>query len=252
MEDVGPAAAALPNSEILISPKGLTKQRNKILDRLGTDCDLIIFGDDDFVPSTRFIEIVESIMTAKPNIAMLSGIVIADGINSEGISFEEAAKIVSAHDAAHVAESSVLVPMPHAYGCNMIIRPGANPDLRFDERLPLYGWLEDLDYSRRMAPFGQLMRARNLIGVHMGTKRGRQSGVKLGYSQVANPMYFVGKGTMPAGEAMLQITRNVLANAVKSLMPEAWVDRTGRLRGNLLALADALRGRQRPERINEL
>jgi hypothetical protein len=251
-DDIGPIAAALPAAEILTGPKGLTKQRNKVLDHLGVDCDLIIFADDDFVPSKHYIEETLNIMSARPEIVMLSGWVIADGINSEGISFEDAAKMVAERDAAPKSKTPSMSDMPHAYGCNMIIRVTANPDLRFDERLPLYGWLEDLDYSRRLAPKGQLVRAELVFGVHMGTKRGRQSGVKLGYSQVANPMYFVGKGTMPCGEALVQIFRNLFANAIRTLNPEPWVDRLGRLRGNLLALADALIGRQRPERINEL
>mgnify|MGYP000606119618 CR=1 FL=1 len=87
-------------------------------------------------------------------------------------------------------------------------RPDARPDLRFDERLPLYGWLEDLDYCRRMSPYGRIQRSSMLVGVHMGVKGGRQSGVRLGYSQVANPIYFVIKGSMPAGEAFVQVLRH--------------------------------------------
>jgi hypothetical protein len=46
--------------------------------------------------------------------------------------------------------------------------------------------------------------------------------------------------------------RNCLANLGKSLRPEPWVDRRGRLRGNLLALRDLATGRLSPERILEL
>jgi hypothetical protein len=41
-------------------------------------------------------------------------------------------------------------------------------------------------------------------------------------------------------------------NLVRSLAPEPWVDRRGRLRGNLLALADLMRGRMHPMRVMEL
>lgn len=250
--DLGAAARALPGAEALTGPKGLTKQRNRILDHLGSDCDLVVFGDDDYVPSRRFLELTEKIFAANSKLAILSGWVVADGINTQGIAFEDAVEIVDDWDAHPERANPSIIPMTHAYGCNMIIRPAAKSDLRFDERLPLYGWLEDLDFSRRMAPYGEILRAHKIIGVHMGVKGGRQSGVKLGYSQVANPMYFVKKGTMPAGEAMKNIARNMTANAVKTLRPEPWVDRSGRLRGNLLALADALRGRQHPERVNDL
>jgi len=250
--DLGATARALPDAEVLIGPKGSCTQRNRILDHLNGECDLVVFADDDYVPSRRFLELTESIFSANPSLAILSGWVVEDGINTQGIAFDEAIKIVEEWDSKPEKTNASIIDITHAYGCNMIVRPGAKPDLRFDERLPLYGWLEDLDYSRRMAPYGEIKRAHNIIGVHMGVKGGRTSGVRLGYSQVANPMYFVKKGTMPAGEALKNIARNLVANAVKTLRPEPWVDRGGRLRGNLLALADALRGRQHPERVNDL
>jgi hypothetical protein len=39
---------------------------------------------------------------------------------------------------------------------------------------------------------------------------------------------------------------------VHSVRPEPFVDRRGRLRGNLLAVLDLVRGRTTPERILEL
>jgi hypothetical protein len=46
--------------------------------------------------------------------------------------------------------------------------------------------------------------------------------------------------------------RNVLANAVKSLCPETYIDRFGRLRGNALAAFHILTGRIEPETILRL
>ena len=74
------------------------------------------------------------------------------------------------------------------------------------------------------------------------------SGVKLGYSQVANPIYLSRKGTMSPGYSARMLSKNMLANAVGSLRPEPMIDRAGRLRGNLIALGDVLRGRVTPER----
>ena len=39
---------------------------------------------------------------------------------------------------------------------------------------------------------------------------------------------------------------------LRSLAPEPWVDRRGRLRGNLIAIADLLRGRMHPLRVLDL
>ena len=78
----------------------------------------------------------------------------------------------------------------------MIVRtaPVLAHGLRFDENLPLYGWLEDIDFARSIAPYGRVVKSMLLRGVHLGVKRGRTSGVKLGYSQIANPLYMLEKG----------------------------------------------------------
>jgi hypothetical protein len=48
------------------------------------------------------------------------------------------------------------------------------------------------------------------------------------------------------------MSRNVLANLIRSLWPEPWVDRKGRLRGNFLALVDIIKKRDSPVRILQL
>ena len=47
------------------------------------------------------------------------------------------------------------------------------------------------------------------------------------------------------------MSRNILANHVKTFRPEAWVDRKGRMKGNWMGLFDLVRGRLHPERIND-
>ncbi|WP_367715613.1 hypothetical protein AB2N04_16470 [Nitratireductor sp. GISD-1A_MAKvit] len=124
--------------------------------------------------------------------------------------------------------------------------------LRFDENLPLYGWLEDVDFSRQIARHGRIVRSPRLHGVHLGTKTGRTSGVRLGYSQIANPFYLMRKRTMSPGQAAPQIARNLAANALRALYPEPWVDRRGRLVGNIRAVGDLMRGRLAPQNVNVL
>jgi hypothetical protein len=84
------------------------------------------------------------------------------------------------------------------YGCNMAPRlvPLHRHSLRFDEDLPLYGWLDDVDLCRRLSAYGRIVKNWNMIGVHLGTKRGRTAGIRLGYSQIANPIYLRRKGTL--------------------------------------------------------
>jgi hypothetical protein len=124
--------------------------------------------------------------------------------------------------------------------------------LRFDERLVLYGWQEDIDFTNQLRRHGKIVSLGKLIGVHLGAKSGRVSGIKFGYSQICNPVYLMLKGTMPPSFGLELMSRNVLANIVKSLRPEAYIDRRGRLRGNILAALHLIRGRVEPEYILKL
>ena len=69
------------------------------------------------------------------------------------------------------------------YGCNMSIRASLIGRQRFDERLPLYGWQEDIDFTSRFRAQGRVVSAKSLYGVHLATKAGRQSGLRLALSQ---------------------------------------------------------------------
>ena len=56
---------------------------------------------------------------------------------------------------------------------------------------------------------------------------------------------------MPWKVAIISILRRVIANTVRSIKPEPWVDRLGRLKGNLLGIKDLLAGKAHPARILE-
>jgi hypothetical protein len=179
-------------------------------------------------------------------------VVLADGINTPGIPYTRAETIVAAHDRRGARAPAQLRDVPDLYGCNMAYRLSALDGLRFDERLKLYGWQEDVDFAVQVSRRGRTVKTDAFTGVHLGTKSGRTSGVRLGYSQVHNPMYLWRKGTMPTAKAWRLMLRNMATNHVRSLWPEPWVDRIGRVRGNWLGLADVLRGRLTPERIEDL
>ena len=68
--------------------------------------------------------------------------------------------------------------------------------MRFDERLPLYGWQEDLDFCGALRGSGRIVKTNLVWGVHLGTKRGKGSEVRLGYSQIINPAYIARKGNI--------------------------------------------------------
>jgi glycosyltransferase involved in cell wall biosynthesis len=235
--------------ERVIGPTGSALQRNTILNALDGE-DVVLFLDDDFVMAPEFLAELERLFLGHPEVAVATGHVVADGILGAGIGLEEARARL---DRLPPPRDDI-VDVHNAYGCNMAFRLGPIREhrLRFDERLPLYAWLEDVDFSRQVATFGRSVRAMRLRGVHLGIKRGRTSGLRFGYSQVANPIHLISRGSMGHLRALRIMGRNILANLGKSLWAEPWVDRCGRLRGNLIGLGDLLRGRLDPERILDL
>ncbi|MDE2562175.1 MAG: glycosyltransferase family 2 protein [Sphingomonadales bacterium] len=233
-------------------PKGLTRQRNAALEYLGERYDVIVFYDDDFVPSLFGVENVRRFFGSHPDVAGATGLVLADGINGPGIDAAEALGIVAAHDAQAAPGDAIKADLVGLYGCNMAYRTSAIAGARFDERLRLYGWQEDIDFAMQLRQRGRIVRTDAFAGVHRGVKHGRTPGLRLGYSQVINPLYLAAKGTMPLAFAFRLLARNVIANHVRMLCPEPWVDRKGRARGNWTALFDVARGRLTPERIEQL
>ncbi len=238
--------------EILIGDKGLCKQRNAVLDHLKAETDYLIFFDDDYVASRFALERFETFFEANKDIAGASGKLLADGIKGPGITYEDACEMVEAYDQAPLPDMVIDHELDSLYGCNMGYRVSAIEDTRFDENLPYYGWLEDNDFSNQLLRNGRLVKTNAFVGVHCGVKSARSPGVRLGYSQIANPIYLNRKGTLPWRRAWKLMSRNFIANHAKTFMPEPWVDRWGRTKGNWLALFHLMVGKLSPLYVTEL
>lgn len=232
--------------------RGSCAQRNAILDSV-TGMDLIVFLDDDFYPSANYLAVIEHLFHVRRDVAASTNWPTLDGATGPGVTHEEALLALEEMPSGSPEELE-LNDTYGTYGCNMTFRlADVNElDLRFDETLPLYGWLEDIDFSRQLARRGRIVGCAQLRGVHLGTKRGRQSGVRIGYSQLANPYYLVRKGSVDIGYASRQAFRNVAKNIWRASRPEPWIDRRGRLYGNLLAVGDWFKGRLAPGRVRDL
>ena len=237
---------------VIMGPKGLCAQRNNALDWLGDRYDVVLFYDDDFVPARTSVEGVERFFRTHPEVAGATGRVIADGINNSGITIEQAQALLERHPSHETTPNCIVASLTGLYGCNMAYRAAAIGARRFDERLKLYAWQEDIDFAASLHDRGRIVRTFAFAGVHQGVKIGRTPGRRLGYSQIINPSYLVAKGTMPLRFAANLIIRNMAANHLKVLRPEPWVDRWGRVKGNWIGLMDLVRGRITPERIETL
>jgi GT2 family glycosyltransferase len=233
---------------VAFGPKGLAAQRNTAMGPALGRFDIITFFDDDFVPSADYLRQVEESFSANDDWAVVTGRVVRDGATNAGLTWEDAEAALQETEGRKFKGPEV-VDHIGAYGCNMSFRSSFVGELRFDERLVLYGWQEDIDFTSQMRRKGRVVCVTAIRGVHLGIKSARVSGERFGYSQVANAVYLVRKGSVPASFALPLMFRNIAANMARSLRPEPYVDRRGRLRGNLLAILHVATGRVEPEYI---
>ncbi len=247
-EDIAALDAGQTGLTATVGRTGSALQRNDAIAMASDTYDTLAFFDDDFVPSRFWLQRAEELFAAAADLAGLTGLVLADGAGSAGVELEAGVALVESRDADPPPVFSVDESYG-PYGCNMAFRTAAIGGLIFDERLPLYAWLEDADFGERVRARGRMGRADALWGVHLGNKTGRENGLRFGYSQIANAAYLTAKGSLPLKFTARRMAGNLVANALGALAPEPFIDRRGRLRGNLLALADVARGRLTPERI---
>lgn len=247
--------------KVLLSGKsGLCLQRNLGMERVfeitHREAEFIaVFFDDDFRPKNSWLQECALFFGAHRDVVAMTGRVLADGGHGRPISEEEARAYLSGETPAMrhwtAGKSRDLTSM---YGCNMAFRSSVMRACRFDDRLPLYAWQEDRDFTSQALKHGRAVLNPRCKGVHLGSSSGRVSGVRLGYSQVANSLYLVKKGTMGKGIAARFIAQHLVSNLTRSLVPvfHARVDYPGRLNGNVMAIFDILRARCEPERVEAI
>lgn len=261
-EDVSSVSAMTSNSfkmAVVISDvAGITFQRNEGLrwlirhELLDSDS-LVIFFDDDFRPAEDWIQKCSELMEKNIDVVGLTGLVLADGAQSGAIDEDQSTLFLEGK----------IPPTPHwasgpqreidsVYGCNMAFRGSVMLQCKFDENLPLYSWQEDRDMTGQVGRFGKVLFVPSCRGVHLGSKGGRTSGLRFGYSQIANMFYMFRKGTTSSYHLRRFVTRALVSNSARSIYTKRNVDYFGRLRGNLIAIFDLMRGRVDPRRILDL
>lgn len=249
-----------PTSLVLSQRAGLTAQRNAGLDELRRAALLeqpdrcVVFFDDDFRPANSWLRIASSAFQNDPNLAGITGQVLADGINGDAIGEDEAVAILAGEAAPrrHWSSGAVSRTVESLYGCNMAVTSAVATACRFDEALPLYGWQEDCDFTGQVRRLGQTRIVPECQGVHLGVKSARSSGLRLGYSQIANPIRIYHRKNMTRLRLVRFLSRALVANTIRTLSGRKTVDYRGRLNGNTLALLDLMRGDCSPSRILDL
>jgi GT2 family glycosyltransferase len=235
---------------VVTGVRGLAAQRNAGIGALDS-VDVVAFFDDDAVLRADYLANAVGFLAEHPDVLGATGRVLLDGATSGEIDPAVAAAAV----ARSVDEGLTgrWRPTRELYGCNFVVRFSGAPDLRFDERLPLYSWLEDHDFARRLLRHGRLAMVHDCVIVHRAAASGgRQAHLKLGYSQVMNPVYLHRKGSFPLWLVGQQVFRPVAKNVALSVAGPSASWRRERLRGNGTAVHDIVRGRITPERIVDL
>jgi GT2 family glycosyltransferase len=244
-----PETANLSGVTVVTGTKGLTKQRNSALNLV--ESKYILFLDDDVELDAHYVDSMEELFDRHPEIVLASGLAVLDR-------FETGTVVTRAMALDALKESGT----PGGWedsprwirGHNMFVRTDVAREVGFDERLPLYGLYEDLDFRSRCQKYGKAVHNLDARLVHLGFLGGRINDVRMGYSQIANSCYLVRKGSWQAGVVSRicagQFVKNLLRSCIVS--KAELCDRRARLKGNLFAIADLCRGRLNPENILSL
>lgn len=242
-------SGVLDTVDLVVGRRGLPAQRNSGIDALDESVRYVAFFDDDAIPHRDYLSAAMTTFRQRPDVVGVTGQVLYDGVvTGRPCDAREARTIL---DGFRTPDSAA-TPCSELYGCNFVVRREVLDEHRFDERLPLYGWLEDLDFSRRIGRLGDLMSVTDAAVVHRGvTSGGRMHGLRLGYSQVVNPVYLAGKRSISYVEALALVTRPMAKNLMLSMAAIRCDSRRARMRGNLIGLADIARRQVTPERAAE-
>jgi GT2 family glycosyltransferase len=239
---------------LLLAPaKGSAIQRNHGISQLSPSIELVSFLDDDMELHDDYCAEVENVFHSAPEVAGFSGCIMANG----GIDRADARTLLDTYQIHKEMPVFGFYPKrwPGFYGCAMNIRRRWLAVEQFDERLPLYALGEDCEMGFRLSRHGAVGGSARCPVVHLAAKSGRISEVGVGYAQIINYLYFAGKGIGYPRMATYwhHLVRLPLVNLFFRLFPaleqKKSIDRKGRFRGNLLALADAARGRIDPKNL---
>lgn len=256
LDHVLPETLTLPGVLFVSSSLGSTVQRNRGLQSVDRGTDLVAFLDDDMELCRSYLYEMSRLFLAHSDLVIACGTLLHDGGRNSLITREQARRVCCEEDdRSQQSVSPSYVPLDWAYGCNMIARWASVSEVRFDERLPLYAWLEDSDYGFRctIGRHGPVTCV-SAKGVHLGWRGGRTSGVRFGFSQIVNPLYLWRKAKVfPLRHIIIQYWLRCLAgNILGTLTRDPKWDRPGGLKGNLLGFKHLLSGSCDPSRIVQM
>ena len=121
--DVRGVTNCLPASYVALGQRGLTRQRNVILEMARKKTDLLVFMDDDFLPCRAYLQETLAAFADHPDVVMTTGYVIQDGICGPGLDFDSALAELTRSDRQTCSEEIerrgewIWLQHGHAFGC---------------------------------------------------------------------------------------------------------------------------------------
>jgi GT2 family glycosyltransferase len=237
---------ARPGVRVVLSGiQGTCAQRNAAAKVVRTPYTL--FLDDDVELAANFIESMERLLDHDTDAVAATGFLVIDGARGDsGLD-----RLVARSYALNYVRAQA--NYDHGEGQNIFVRSEVFEKVLFDENLPLYGWLEDLDFATNILRYGRIIMNTETCWAHIGTPGGRTTGLRFGYSQVVNPFYLWRKNGKPGltrvifGHWLRYLAYNYRREMIKH--PSDRSDRTGRFTGNMIALRHVLAGKVDPSYI---
>ena len=245
-KDVSPDTRALDSVTVVTGRRGLTAQRNHALQAIQGSPEAVLFLDDDVELDQFYVEEILRTYREHPEVAMVNGANLAHGIYPAGTLDRTLAKeLIEKHKNGNRSTDDV-IPMKTAYGCRMSMRGSLLGKVSFDERLVLYGYLEDLDLAFACRKYGSIVENSRALGVHIEVAFGRMGEKRRGYSEVVNPFYIWSKRT---GARLPRMVLGPVARSLKNAMGALKGEGHERLIGNLIGWANVVTFRPYPEKI---
>jgi GT2 family glycosyltransferase len=238
-----------PSVRWIVGRPGAAAQRNSAIEALKCQPLFVVFLDDDMELHRGYLRGMREFFEAHPQAVVAMGHLLANG----GVTLEEAKRLCAnppdlgdnTGKSWHNSD-----PWGGAYGCNLVARASLLDQVRFDERLPLYSEMEDVDFGNQARRHGEVWYLFGCLAVHLRTAGARITYRRHGFSQVMNAVYLGRKGSIPLVHAIRHfMLRRPLQNLVLAALPSQRQRRLGLFRGNLDALSLILRGRIEPEAI---
>jgi GT2 family glycosyltransferase len=159
-----------PHVRRVVSPPGLTTQRNFGFKSLQKKTDFVTYIDDDVILHRDYLANMSQIFAKRKKVVCVMGHLLANG----GVTLEEGKALCNSppEDPNSLKEKYYATSATWAglYGCNMSFKWEFLEQEKFDERLPLYSEMEDADMGTRARRHGEVGYYFACVGVHLDNK----------------------------------------------------------------------------------